>query len=138
VPPETRQKSPVARAMALRDAVNQALTGPSELKPFERELRNWANAEVQAGTRARRHWLAGPQSRGRRGLPRGRGPAELLQGLLRRRRRGHHRGLQTGRMKMGAPLAHEQRAKNDLRAARQGIATARRNEGQAERAYERA
>ncbi len=39
---------------------------------------------------------------------------------------------------MGAPLAHEQRAMNDLRAARQGIATARRNEGQAERAYERA
>lgn len=53
MPPETRQKSPVARAMALRDAVNQALTGPSELKPFERELRNWANAEVQAAVLAR-------------------------------------------------------------------------------------
>ena len=53
MPPETRQKSPVARAMALRDAVNQALTGPSDLKPFERELRNWANAEVQAAVLAR-------------------------------------------------------------------------------------
>jgi hypothetical protein len=27
MPPETHQKSPVAHAMALRDAVNQALTG---------------------------------------------------------------------------------------------------------------
>jgi hypothetical protein len=38
--------------MASRDAVNQALTGPSELKPFERELRNWANAGVQAAVLA--------------------------------------------------------------------------------------